>query len=230
MSTATPLPIPFGDDSPPIFTLVELASRFGEIPATRICLSPAPGQATEQDVIDFQEHEKRLFELVDGTLIEKTMGIFESIIAINIAGMIRNYLSSNPIGAVLGTDGMMQLFPGRIRIPDVSFISLQRGLKAGISNFKIAPLAPDLAVEVISASNSRQEMADKLREYFAGGSQEVWYVYPLRKELHQYQNVDTFSVLSIDQTLTSPQLLPGFAMRIADAFFNPFAESAQTPE
>lgn len=220
--------MPVGDDSPPIFTLVELANRFGEIPATRICLSPAPGQATEQDVIDFQEREKRLYELVDGTLIEKTMGIAESVVAINIAVMIRNYLSRNPIGAVMGTDGMMQLFPGRIRIPDVSFISLQRGRKVGISNFKVAPLAPDLAVEVISASNSRQEMAEKLREYFASGTQEVWYVYPMRKELHQYQSVDTFSVLGMEHTLTSPQLLPGFSLSIADIFFNPFAVD-QTP-
>ena len=224
MSTAAPLPIPLGDNSPPIFTLVDLAQRFGEIPATRICLSPAPGHATEQDAIDFQERDKRLFELVDGTLIEKTMGRTESIIAINISRLIGNYLRTNPIGAVMGADGMLQLFPGRIRIPDVSFISLQRGRKAGISKHKVAPLAADLAVEVISPGNSRQEMADKLHEYFSHGTLEVWYVYPVRQELHQYQSPDNFTVLTSEQTLTTPQLLPGFAMSMAEAFFDPFAE------
>ena len=41
----------------------------------------APGTATEQDILDADDHEDRLFELVDGVMVEKPIGIKESILA-----------------------------------------------------------------------------------------------------------------------------------------------------
>jgi Uma2 family endonuclease len=172
-----------GDFRP--FTLVELANRFGDIPATRICLSPAPGQATEQDALDLHEREHRLFELVDGTLIEKSMGNFESLVAGQIHGALFVYLKSKPIGYPVPADLQIKPRGANIRIPDVAFISKALARRTGFPKVKIATLSPTIAVEVISESNSEKEMAEKLQEYFAGGSEEVWYVYPEQKELHQ---------------------------------------------
>ena len=56
-------------------TLADLVDRFGPMPAERIRTNPPPGTATEQDVIDIEEHESRLCELVDGVLVEKTAGV-----------------------------------------------------------------------------------------------------------------------------------------------------------
>ncbi len=199
-------------------TLVELADRFGDIPATRICLSPPPGQATEEDLIYFDEHEDRLFELVDGTLIEKTMGNKESRIAGMIFGALYVYLRANPIGVAMPGDGQLKIRSDAIRVPDVSYLTNERSRQSGFAKRqKIAAVAPNLAVEVISQSNSRKEMDEKLKDYFSTGSEEVWYVYPKTRELHQFTGPQAPRVWQGEATITTP-LLPGFEMKLAEIF------------
>lgn len=205
-------------------TLVDLANRFGEIPPGRICLDPPPGEATEADLLFYSEHRDRLFELVDGTLIEKTMGNFESVIANYIATALGIYLQTHRIGVVMPSDGQLKLKPDTIRVPDVCFITRERAKQSNFLKTPIASLSPNLAVEVISKSNSKREMADKLAEYFATGSEEVWYVYPEQRELYQYTAVDAWKVLKETDTLVSPQLLPEFSLPIASIFVDPLAD------
>ena len=59
-----------------VWTAVDLVERFGPIPLDRVRTNPPPGSATEQDVIDIHDHENRLCELLEGTLLEKTDGKF----------------------------------------------------------------------------------------------------------------------------------------------------------
>src|SRR5687768_8635138 len=101
------------------WTVADLLVRFGPIPHRRIRQDPAPGEATEQDVLDIHEREKRLYELIDGVLVEKTMGVQESFLAVFLARLLGNFVEPKKLGFVLGTDGMTRLFPGRVRIPDV---------------------------------------------------------------------------------------------------------------
>jgi hypothetical protein len=63
--------------------VADLLAQLGDIPAERVRISPAPGTATEQDVIDIEAQEDRLCELVDGVLVEKVMGYFELRLAIS---------------------------------------------------------------------------------------------------------------------------------------------------
>jgi Uma2 family endonuclease len=199
-------------------TLVQLADRFGDIPATRICMNPPPGQATEEDMLHFQEHEDRLFELVDGTLIEKTMGNFESHIAGLIFGLLFIHLRANPIGVPLMPDTQLRLRLGAVRLPDVGFLSNERIRQSGYGKRqKVAAVAPNLAVEVISEGNSQKEMDDKLQEYFRAGTEEVWYVYPETRELHQFTSPSTSQIRQGDAQITIP-LLPGFTMNLPEIF------------
>jgi hypothetical protein len=62
-------------------TVSDLLHQLGDIPPERVRLQPAPGTATEADVVAVHDREKRLCELVDGVLVEKTMGYYESYIA-----------------------------------------------------------------------------------------------------------------------------------------------------
>src|SRR5437870_1979020 len=98
MATATLSP-------PRLLTTADLASRFGPMPLSRIRFVPFPGTATEKDVLDIHAREDRLYELVDGILVEKVMAIRESFLAIVLATFLRNFGSH--LGAVLGADGMM---------------------------------------------------------------------------------------------------------------------------
>jgi hypothetical protein len=66
-------------------TLADALRQLGGISPKRIRFHPAPGTATENDVITIRDRERRLFELVDGVLVEKVMGYWESALAIGLA-------------------------------------------------------------------------------------------------------------------------------------------------
>lgn len=93
------------------------------MPAWRIRNVPAPGTATEQDVIDIEAHEDRLCELVDGVLVEKVVGYYESFLAGVLLRRLGDFVDAHHLGVVTGEGGMMRLFPGLVRIPDVAFAS-----------------------------------------------------------------------------------------------------------
>ena len=206
-----------------VATPIELAKRYGDIPLWRICFDPRPGYATEEECILINERSERLCELVDGTLIEKVMGSYESLIAGNIITEINLYLRKNRIGIVLGADGMLRLRVKLIRVPDASFISREQLKKGSFPRHGVAAVAPTIAVEVISEGNTRREMEDKLDEYFRYGAAEVWYVYPDTKTIERYTARDQHQALSEQDTLTTPAL-PGFACAIATLFVHPDEE------
>ena len=107
-------------------TLADLLERFGPILAARIRYDPPPGTATEQDVITLEGRENRLFELIDGILVEKVVGFYESFLAMRLARFLMLFVEQHDLGIVAGADGMLRLAPGLVRIPDVSFVSWTR--------------------------------------------------------------------------------------------------------
>src|SRR4051812_39002444 len=157
----------------PYRTVADLLEHLGGVPAERVRLRPAPGTATEQDVLDAEAHEDRLCELVDGVLVEKPMGIEESLLAAELIFHIKLYLKTHRIGTVAAPDGTIRLMPGQVRMPDVAFFSWDRLPDGRAPNVPIPAIYPDLAIEVLSASNSKREMARKLREYFGAGTRLV---------------------------------------------------------
>ena len=209
------------DPTTTTWTATDLVARFGPIPLNRVRHDPAAGTATEEDVIRLHDAEDRLYELVDKTLLEKTMGTYESYLAGLLVQIIGAFVRENDLGIVLPPDGMLRLAPGLVRIPDVSFIPWVRLPNRRVPRQAIADLVPDLAVEVISAGNTREEMDRKLGEYFAAGTRLVWYVYPTSKEIHVFTSSDQFHVLSQDRTLNGGDVLPNFTLPIASIFDEP---------
>jgi Uma2 family endonuclease len=116
----------------------------------------------------------------------------------------------------------MRLAPGLVRIPDISFISWDRLPDRRVPREPIPDLAPDLAVEVISRHNTRQEMDRKLQDYFAAGVRLVWHVYHSpRREVWVYVSPTEHSVVREDETLDGGAVLPGFQLALADLFAEP---------
>lgn len=199
-------------------TVSDLLERLGDIPPERVLMHPQPGTATLQDLIDRQDRGHRLCELVDGVLVEKTVGVRESALAVLIAAVLRAFVVPRNLGIVLGSDGMLQLMPGLVRGPDVCYIAWDR-LPGG--TFPIAPVpdvAPNLAVEVLSKSNTRKEMNRKRREYFEVGVQLVWIVDPVSRTVAVYTSATSFVTLDESQTLDGAAALPGFSLPIRDIF------------
>src|SRR5262245_49221208 len=95
-------------ESPPATTyetLADVLRRVGDIAPQRIRLQPPPGHATEGDLLRVMDRNGRLYELVDGVLVEKVMAYLESVIAIELAFLLKLFLASHPLGVLAGPDG-----------------------------------------------------------------------------------------------------------------------------
>src|SRR5436305_5758887 len=162
-------------------TVADLLHALGDVPADRIRMDPPPGTATKDDVLAVYSREKRLCELVDGTRVEKPVGYRESRWASILGHFIEDYLDDNNLGMTAGEAGMLELETGLVRIPDLSFISWDQFPNRECPADPAPDAYPDLAVEVLSRSNTRREMERKRREYFAAGTQLVWEVDPVAR-------------------------------------------------
>lgn len=209
------------------WTVADFFLRFGALPIDRIVRDPAPGSATIEDVVRLDDHHDRLCELFDGTLLEKTVGVYESFLAGQLFTLLNAYVTQNKIGIALPPDGMMQISPNQVRIPDVSFVSWEYLKDSGFPDELVPQMTPTLAVEVISKSNTPQEMDRKLGEYFEAGTQLVWYVYPKDREVKVYTSPKEVTTLSETDTLTGGDLLPGLTINLK-VFFTP--PTAQPPK
>jgi Uma2 family endonuclease len=200
-------------------TAAELVQRLGSIPLERICFTPPPGTATERDLLAAMRRSDRLYELVDGTLVEKAMGLCGSMIAGQILRRIGNFAEENDLGIPAGADGTMRLLRGLVRIPDVSFFCWDKLPGRVLPSKPIPDLFPDLAVEVLSESNTAEEMERKLGEYFLAGVRLVWMIDPRKRTAEVYTTADAAdAVLDETETLDGGNVLPGFKLPLAELF------------
>jgi Uma2 family endonuclease len=199
-------------------TIADLLEEFGDISPQRIRATPLPGTATERDLIDLYIRKDRLFELVDGVLVEKIMGYAESAVACELIGFLKPFLRQHDLGAIAGEAGAMRLMPGLIRIPDVSFVSWARLPTRKLPLDPIAGLAPDLAIEVLSKGNTKKEITRKLRDYFFAGTRLVWLVDPDKRTVEVFTAPDQSVLLTEEQTLDGGEVLPGFSLPVKQIF------------
>jgi Uma2 family endonuclease len=204
--------------APGVRTLGDLLEHLGGISADRVLYRPTPGEATEADVLELHRRENRLYELVEGVLVEKVMGYRESLLACAMVDFLRSFVMPRNHGLVSGADGMMRLFPGLVRIPDVAYASWDRVPGRRVPDVPLPHLVPDLAVEVLSAGNTEGEMTRKIGEYFAAGVLAVWLIDPVRRTVAVYLTPHQFTTLDQTQTLCGDPVLPGFALPLRELF------------
>lgn len=200
--------------------VAELVAHVGDVPARRILLSPVPGSATEADLIRACEKEKRLCELIDGTLVEKAMGAIESYLALVLSRYLGNFIAEHDLGILLGEAGMLRFSPRRIYLPDISFISWAQDPMRELQKQPVANLHPDLAVEVLSPSNSQREMLNKRVDYFAWGTRLVWQLDPTAQTTEVFTGAEESFVVELTGTLDGGDVLPGFSLPLAKLFEN----------
>jgi Uma2 family endonuclease len=214
LASPPPKPTPI---AAPIHTLADLMERIGNVPLDRVRAHPAPGTAVEQDVLT-AEKEGHLCELVDGVLVEKAMAYNESTLAAFLIEMLNAFVRPRNLGLVSGADGMMRLFPGLIRIPDVAYASWDRLPGGRRSGAAIPDLVPDLAVEVLSRSNTKSEMKRKRHDYFSAGVRLVWQVDPEMRTVEVYTSKSRFKCLTELDRLDGGALLSGFELAVRALF------------
>jgi hypothetical protein len=105
----------------------EWLRALGNVPPERIIFDPWPGTATEADLLRLVERDKRLCELIDGTLVEEPVGFWHSLIGMNLMGRLGTYVDARGLGIVAGANATLRMPScGRIRLPDGVFISRER--------------------------------------------------------------------------------------------------------
>lgn len=197
-------------------TVADLLRELGDIPPERV--RPPIGTARVQDVIDIAAREKRLCELVEGTLVEKVAGFRESVLAVALISVLNELVRRQNLGLVTGESGTMQIFGGLVRIPDVAYVSWDRTPDGRVPQDPAPELVPDLAVEVLSESNTPGEMRRKRREYFEAGVRLVWEIDPRTRTAAVYTDPERQETLSKDQAPDGGDVLPGFTLPLRDLF------------
>ena len=187
-----------------------------DLPPNRILLYPTPGTATGADVVAIRERERRLCELIDGTLVEKTMGSYESRLGFQLGHWLMAFMETSNLGEGLGADGMIWFLPDQLRQPDIAIYLRERLPGGQLPRDAILTIIPDLVVEILSEGNSKREMDEKRRLYFAAGVRLVWYADPTKREVWVYDAADHGVCLDHAATLDGGAVLPGFALRIGD--------------
>lgn len=205
--------------APELDTFADLLEKLGNVPLDRILLQPPPGTATEKDVVRLLEApNKRLCELVHGVLVEKAMSTLSSLIALRLGHYLLAFLEVHDIGAALGPDGAVRLFPGLVRIPDISFVSWDQCPQGIMPEKAILGLVPCLAVEVLSPSNTEREIEQKIKNYFAAGVEAVWIVHPENETVDVLVSPRKRKKLTKDQVLEGGTQLPGFRLPLKKLF------------
>ncbi|MCA9160900.1 MAG: Uma2 family endonuclease, partial [Planctomycetales bacterium] len=136
-------------------TLEEFLMELGDIPVSRVRLSPPPDQATLADLLAVNQADSRgLFELVDGTLVEKGMSYEASVVAATILFILKTFVSRNRPGLISGADRFFQL-QSSTRGPDVAYVARER-LPGGV--FPSPPYPVQCQMDVGNAHLSAGKM------------------------------------------------------------------------
>ena len=197
----------------------DLLDELGGISPSRIIRRPFPGSATEDDVIKLLEApRKRICELVDGVLVEKPPGFRESVLSVAIVVSLRAFVAPRKLGMVAGADGTIRFWPGRVRIPDVAYISWDRLPNRRVPDKPIPEVAPNIVVEVLSENNTKKEMEIKRTEYFRVGVQLVWEIDPDERTVAVYTSPNDVKLLKQSEVLDGGSVLPGYSLRLVDLF------------
>ncbi|HEY1187779.1 MAG TPA: Uma2 family endonuclease [Gemmata sp.] len=199
-------------------TFADIARRLGDISPDRIIWLPRP--ASEDDCGRHCE-ARGPAELIDGFLVEKAMGFRESLLAAALIRLLGNFGTSRKLGLVGGADAIMRLRKGQLRLPEVSFITWERLLVANAHKQKVAPLAPDLAVEVLSEGNTRAEIDQTRREFLAAGTRLVWIIDPKARTVDVYADPtrpNEMHLVGETDALDGGAALPGFVLPLTDLF------------
>jgi len=160
-------------------------------------------------------------ELIYGELVMMSpAGFSHGEIASRIGRFIGNYVEENDLGVVLGAEtGFVIEEPDLVRAPDVGFVSKQRVPKA--QSDKYFRGVPDLAVEVVSPSDSKREIAEKVNMWLANGTISCWVADPRTMTVTIYRPAKEPIRLPATGRIKGEPTLPGFTLPISRIFKRP---------
>ncbi len=161
---------------------------------------------------DGERHEMSAGELITMPPVK----LLHTLIAQNIQELLQFHLKQ--IGrarALMEAGYILESIPLTIRQPDVSVLSYDRIRGTGVESY--CEGAPELAIEVVSPSDSAEDLELKAQQYLQAGAIEVWIVYPRTKTVHIF-DIGGVKVLKHSDVLTCSALLPGLSVKVSEFF------------
>ena len=178
--------------------------------ATKVLLT-----AEQFDNYPFEEDKR--YELDEGELIEMTRPAYlHNRVLMRLTGELFIYFKSNPVGEVLNSENLYALSRSTRRSPDVAIILGDR--RQELLGAKVIPIIPDIAVEVLSPSETPRMIHRKLKQYFEAGVKEVWLIDPESREAEIWtgRTLPDHTLSGVDPIVSA--LIPGFSIPLADLF------------
>ena len=172
---------------------------------------------TAYDLEQIPSDDSVRLELIEGELITMPpAGEDHGYIGLEIGSEVRNFVKRHKLGRTYGSETGFRLSDDTVLAPDVAFVCKERVPTVRSRGF--AKGAPDLAIEVVSPSNTVPELLRKIRLYFKAGCHTVWVVDRDRSEIQVFEASGNDRTLRPGDLLECPDLLPGFSLPVADLF------------
>ena len=140
-------------------------------------------------------------------------------IAIRIGWRLAQHVEANELGATFAADTgfLLARDPDTVLAPDVAFVCQRRVDEAGdVTGYWPGP--PDLAVELLSPSDSYSLVEEKALNWLAAGCQMVLVADPRQKNVTVYQSRDSIRVVGYDDALDGGKVVPGWSLAVAEIF------------
>jgi Uma2 family endonuclease len=163
----------------------------------------------------------KLYEVVGGQIVENPpMGAQESVLAGLLTGLMAPVARTSGLGRVVQETLFLIDRAGKLkRRPDIAFVSDRRWpSKRRIPRTEAWDVVPDLAVEIVSETNSANSVVVKIEEYFQAGVSRVWVIYPIVGKVYLYDSPTQVRVLQLGDDLDGEDLIPGFRVALKTLF------------
>lgn len=173
---------------------------------------------TPEQLLELPDHD--LFELVDGVLVEKSMGWESSRVAIRISTILQQFVDEHRLGWIAGADAGYQCYPDdplKVRKPDVSFVSFKK-IPADEPPVGHCQAIPDLVVEVTSPNDLYCDVEVKIQEYLDAGVPLVWVVNPDAKTMRSFNASGETNTYRGEETISAEPILPNFRCPLSQFF------------
>jgi Uma2 family endonuclease len=173
---------------------------------------------TVEDYLALEEPAGTRYELSEGELIvTPSPNFFHNEIRDELNSRLRSFVKARALGAVVG-EMDFKLLGETVRRPDVAFISDSRLLGIDLEKVPL-PIAPDLAIEVVSKNDRADDLLLKVSQYLAAGTKALWLFYPNTRQAYRYipgKLEPEVRSASAGHKFEEPESLHGFKLPLAD--------------
>ena len=174
-----------------------------------------PPEIATMTLAEFLESDLEGYEYVKGELVPMPPTSMEhGDISADLFWFLSSHVRENELGRVYMSDTGFRVGE-RVLMPDIAFISTDR---LPTDRSAASPVPPDLAVEVVSPTDSSSRIEEKAFAYLEAGTQLVWVLKPQSKTVTIYRSEIDITLLTRNDTLTGEDVVEGFSCQVATLF------------